>query len=421
MSTATAPLVLTVGTGKSYTIGMGLHLIPTANTANNINGKITAYNSATGLLTLNPIFKTGSGTFSSWKVSSGNYHHNIHRLKIFANYVHDCGWDGIQCTGANRETEIHDNLFVNNGTSEVFAQNFSLTCGNGFAGQIYNNIFDRFIQIFPSGTTLIYNNFIPGQVGGSVNNAVFIRRYDNPFYIAPSGDSYQHCDPTANVYLFNNIIQSIQDPVYVFDGTDDGTSKVPFNTITYINNTVTWSGTAQESSGLRYAEGTGATQNFNINNYIAPTISSIKIVNATGNNISLYSTSPVFSLAKEGVDLTIYISSTTLSNLFVGLTDLSGQSYPLRGRFYNTPIQRFYGYKPPLRNEEQFQWYQVSGISGTTAFIGKMKILDLHGASIKKYKFISVSNKSRYLMSVKPVAKTGNLLGNETFNNISQS
>jgi hypothetical protein len=58
-------ITLTVGTGKAYRVGEQLDFTSGANTW---RGTITAYNSATGSVTVNSVSNTGTGTFSSWTV-----------------------------------------------------------------------------------------------------------------------------------------------------------------------------------------------------------------------------------------------------------------------------------------------------------------------------------------------------------------
>jgi hypothetical protein len=356
---------------------------------------------------------TNEGTYCGWEASygyrfdptfnGGDYHHAMRRIKIFANYAHDCGWDSFQTTGAEEDSEIHDNLGVNNGTANQSSQDFGLQCGGGFAGQIYNNIFDRHIQVYASGDTYIYNNFIPGDVS---QNGIFTKRYDNPGFVGPNGDSYNHSNPAGKLYIFNNIISSIQDPVYILDGNDDGSAIVPLSEIHFFNNTISWSGTPQEALGLRYNE-SGGTSTITLNNYIAPSVAAIKISNISTHDLSINPTSPVFTQANEGIDVS---GKVTIDTLKVGLTDLSGQSYPVQGHFIRIPVQRSSGYQPPLTTEEQGQWYRTAQ---TSVFSDREKIPDMYGFTVKRYAYIGGSSKPRYLLAAKPRAKTGVVSGLE--------
>lgn len=371
---------------------------------------------------------TNEGTYIGWEAASGNrfdptfnggdYHHLPLRLKVFANYVHDAGWDGIQATGASLDTEIHDNLLVNNGHSQVSAQDFSMQMGGGFAGQIYNNIFDRHIQVYGSGDTYIYNNYIPGHVDALDQNAVFTKRFNNPTgpsFTGPNGDIYNFSDPAGRFYFFNNIVTSIQDPVYILDSQDDGFAKVPFAEIRILNNTITWSGTAQEALGLRYAE-SGGSPAITLDSYIAPTVASIMVTNPAAQDISVNSKSPVLFAANEGLDLTATVSPTALK---VGLTDMTGQSYPLRGYFKRAPVQRFSGFTPPPALKEQFQWYQTAQTTDASGYSDRVKLTDMYSYKIKTYTWITGSAKPRLVVSFRPVAKTGTINGLELFDDVS--
>lgn len=60
---------LTVQTAKSYVVGMTLKIASTASPTNWMLGDVTAYNTATGALTINVILVSGLGTIASWTIS----------------------------------------------------------------------------------------------------------------------------------------------------------------------------------------------------------------------------------------------------------------------------------------------------------------------------------------------------------------
>lgn len=60
---------LTVETGKSYLAGQTLKIAATASPTNWMVGDVTAYNTATGLLSVSVQYKQGSGTFAAWSIS----------------------------------------------------------------------------------------------------------------------------------------------------------------------------------------------------------------------------------------------------------------------------------------------------------------------------------------------------------------
>jgi hypothetical protein len=364
---------------------------------------------------------TNEGTYIGYEAAAGyrfdaafnggDYHHAVRRLKIWANEFKNTGWDGMQCTGADEDTEIHDNYYENTATSETFAQNFAMSCGGGFAGQIYNNVFDRCIQVFAHKTTYIYNNYIPGLNSPSIVNAIFVRRTDNPMTLGPNGDSYQHCDPLADLFVFNNLPTSVQDLLYILKVNDGGTGAIALRSVYYFNNTGSWTGTPSEGD-LKLSESTEVVVKSNL---ILPSIADAKINNAP-TDLSCQITGDVHLDTNIGIDITQYV---TESNLKVGLTDITGQSYPLNGIFKRLPVQRFTGYVIPQTNETQIQWYQTNQVDDTSGYSDKVKLTDMNGAKVKTYTKISGSAKPRLVASVRPVAKTGNLTGVETFDNVS--
>lgn len=60
---------LTVQTAKSYVVGMTLKIASTASPTNWMLGDVTAYNTATGALTINVSLVSGLGTIASWTIS----------------------------------------------------------------------------------------------------------------------------------------------------------------------------------------------------------------------------------------------------------------------------------------------------------------------------------------------------------------
>jgi len=343
--------------------------------------------------------------------NGGDYHHAVRRLKVWANEFVNTGWDGMQCTGADEDTEIHDNYFSNTATSNTFAQNFAMSCGGGFAGQIFNNVFDRAIQVFVHKTSYIYNNYIPGLNSPDIVNCIFIRRTDNPMSLGPNGDSYQHCDPLGDAIIFNNVITSPQDPIYILKVNDALTGAIPLRNVYYFNNSVSWTGVPSEGD-LKLSESTETVVKSNL---ILAAITDAKINNAP-TDLSCQYTGSVHANANIGIDITQYITDTSLK---AGLTDLTGQSYPLNGIFKRVPVQRFTGYSMPQASETQIQWYQTNQIDDTSGWSDKVKIYDMNGYKIKTYTKITGSAKPRLVASVRPVAKTGNLTGVETFDNVS--
>ncbi len=60
-------VTLTVQPSKSYSIGMSVKIYTPGNKY--MTGDVTAYNSNTGVLTVNSIYTNSTGTFSNWYIS----------------------------------------------------------------------------------------------------------------------------------------------------------------------------------------------------------------------------------------------------------------------------------------------------------------------------------------------------------------
>ncbi|MEW9586618.1 hypothetical protein [Paraburkholderia sp. DGU8] len=69
LTIGTGAQTLTVQSGKSLVVGMFVTVANTASPANVMYGAITAYNSATGALTVNVAEALGAGTFAAWTVA----------------------------------------------------------------------------------------------------------------------------------------------------------------------------------------------------------------------------------------------------------------------------------------------------------------------------------------------------------------
>lgn len=69
LGTVVAPLAITIGTGLGYTVGQTVVIASRATPADKLTGTVTAYNTGTGAMTLNPITPVGAGTHTDWDVN----------------------------------------------------------------------------------------------------------------------------------------------------------------------------------------------------------------------------------------------------------------------------------------------------------------------------------------------------------------
>lgn len=78
LTVGTGAQSLTTQTNKSFDVGRFVILIDSANTANWMIGQVTAYDAATGALTVDVSAYGGSGTIATWSVYQSAYSPNLH-------------------------------------------------------------------------------------------------------------------------------------------------------------------------------------------------------------------------------------------------------------------------------------------------------------------------------------------------------
>ena len=69
LTTATAPLALTIGTGLAYTVGQSVVVASRSDNGDNLTGDVVSYNSGTGALVLNNLTINGTATKTDWDVN----------------------------------------------------------------------------------------------------------------------------------------------------------------------------------------------------------------------------------------------------------------------------------------------------------------------------------------------------------------
>lgn len=69
LSTTTAPLTITIGTGLGYTVGQTVVVASRSTPADKLTGTVTSYTTGTGVIILNPITPVGAGTHTDWDVN----------------------------------------------------------------------------------------------------------------------------------------------------------------------------------------------------------------------------------------------------------------------------------------------------------------------------------------------------------------
>lgn len=336
--------------------------------------------------------------------NGGDYHHVMKRLKVFANEARNCKWDGIQVSSCDEDTEVFYNVSINNSTGNTSSQNFEMVMNGGFAGHFFGNVIINTvtsggIQLLVNKNSYVYNNFVYCP---AAQNALFIRRTDNPNYNSPSG-THLHNDPYAFVYVFNNTFVSAQDSVYMLDANDSNSGIVPLSGLTYINNAVYYGGSALEGQ-LRYNEPAGTSQTRIINNYVSSTAAGLGVSFSTGSSTCDFNNDSVVP-STEGVDVSAYLNIEELIQPI--FTDINDQYLPIRGVWHPGHSNRIKDHETinePDVTKTQIQWYQTDGNT-------RIKIPEGYGSSFVGYALITGDKMS----SIKTVAKTGTRNGAETF------
>lgn len=330
--------------------------------------------------------------------NGGDYHHAMKRPKCWANYVTRSQWDAIQLSGSDEAAECYYNFMVDNALKQEGSQNFGAVMNGGWKGHFYNNIIiGNTVQCIPYGTTYIYNNLIYNTTYG---NALFLRRGDNPSLGSPVFNPY---DPTAVLYMWNNILTSSDDTIYILDQADQGGPLVPMAELWIVNNVLCYTGSAVEGY-IRYNEPGGGQIRTLTPNIQTQDETQIQFNNYASEDVRLKDTSIVFS-ASDGIDVSSKITALDLPlRMF---TDLSDQIVPERGFWKQSCFHDHMNSESELAAESgrsQMQWFQTAQ---TSTFSDKERIQRCYGAIINKMESIGGSDKPRYLLSVQAWPNTG--------------
>jgi len=153
--------------------------------------------------------------------------HRMIRTKIWDNYVHDTGWDGIQVGCADQECEIHNNRVTPSGILNVANQSAGMSLNNGLQADVYNNVMDNnIIMQQGKGLSRIYNNFI---YVANKNDPIYyifdfpVQQWDyskvpttQPYAGQWNGTSYLSAADTA-CNFYNNLLFTNRQGIYVLN------------------------------------------------------------------------------------------------------------------------------------------------------------------------------------------------------------
>jgi len=159
------------------------------------------------------------------------YPHAIKGLRVFNNLIEDVGYDGIQVKNADEDAQIFNNVIKNYGTMNVGVHNEGLFVGDGSEALIYNNWVENGtghgLQINAFGNTEIFNNVIINSVDDGMylnnnspsfaNRAGTFKVYHNTF-VNMGDDGIEAYTPQA-VMIQNNIFVAYADALSTGVGT----------------------------------------------------------------------------------------------------------------------------------------------------------------------------------------------------------
>ncbi|MFD0997671.1 hypothetical protein ACFQ21_00065 [Ohtaekwangia kribbensis] len=368
--------------------------------------------------------------------NGGDYHHRMNNLTIIANHCKNGGWDGLQASNAWLNCRIIYNLVEENAMTSTSGQNFSIVMNGGFSGRTNNNVCIREgMQCFPGGSLVsIFNNVIDGY---NSQNGIYVRRTDNPMTVAPNGDSYVHNEPDTFLNVFQNLIISIQDPIYMADFDDAGSGIVPIYALNFVNNTLFFSSPVEGQ--FRYNEPGSSPPGVQINNYVAASISGIGLADRDNKDYDYSDSSSIPSQTTKGVDTSgaenfatdlggvsiITDNTLKITDLFKTsfVTDINDMCAPLNGYFG-------FGHSPRrVKNHETLRepditkslksWYTTTkeyGVDESWSNLqgpsDKVQLPECYSGKINR---TAANNGLRIVGAERKIAKTGKRYGLEYF------
>lgn len=332
--------------------------------------------------------------------NGGDYHHAVKRAKCFANRIENCGWDNLQMSSCDEDSECCYNFLKNGATSNTGSQNFGLVLNGGWVGHCYNNIvIGNTMQAIPYGDTYIYNNIIYNTAYG---NALFVRRGDNPGLGSPVYEPY---DPAAILYVWNNILTSLADPIYILDNNDAGGTLIPMAELWIVNNILCYSGSPVEGF-IRYNEPASGQVRTTSPNITTADETTIRFQDYPDDDTRLLSTSIAFSPSNIGTDISMKMAEETLPlQMFADITD---QIIPEVGDWRQSPYHEYVGHEAELAafmGRNQIQQYRTAQ---TENFTDREVIPRHHGGTYTVSNKILGSDKPRYLSMVRAYLEVGN-------------
>lgn len=126
LAIGTGSKTLTTQAGKAWVVGAFVYIASSASVANLMFGQITAYNSATGSLTVNVLSYTGSGTLAAWSIglsapgsASQTYSGQVSAGTFAINAAANVFWQ-IQGAGVVFNCDAYDYLSYDR-TADAFA------------------------------------------------------------------------------------------------------------------------------------------------------------------------------------------------------------------------------------------------------------------------------------------------------------
>ncbi|MEO1099603.1 MAG: choice-of-anchor Q domain-containing protein, partial [Bacteroidota bacterium] len=253
------------------------------------------------------------GTFgfeNSSRICDGTprFAHLVSGLKVYNNIIENTGWDGLQVSLAQNNSEVFNNVINGYGTRKEGNQNYGMALGAGSRLRVYNNI----VLQNPSNVTRL-------QRGISIIDALTGSMYFNNVVERPGGDGIW-----MHIRMSTAAIGDVNESYYFVNNTiiEPGGSGIFYNTSIpqgggpranikngFYNNLIVNPGNNYENSGfwktadeafIDFNERSQRDASDKVANYFTRDLPSVRFVDVGTDNYNILTGSPVID---SGIDV----------------------------------------------------------------------------------------------------------------------
>ncbi|MGD1960728.1 MAG: PKD domain-containing protein [Fulvivirga sp.] len=253
------------------------------------------------------------GTFgfeNSSRICDGipRFAHLVSGLKVYNNIIENTGWDGLQVSLAQNNSEVFNNIINGYGTRKEGNQNYGIALGAGSRLRVYNNI----VLQNPSNVTRL-------QRGISIIDALTGSMYFNNVVERPGGDGIW-----MHIRMSTAAIGDVNESYYFVNNTiiEPGGSGIFYNTSIpqgggpranikngFYNNLIVNPGNNYENSGfwktadeafIDFNERSQRDASDKVANYFTRDLPSVRFVDVGTDNYNILTGSPVID---SGIDV----------------------------------------------------------------------------------------------------------------------